>query len=566
MQLQKANISTFRNFSHTSLNLVSQDTGGKSFTIASPNGGGKSTLLQLIFIMLHCFKDKSKHRFIKNILAGETYTEETPIINFEFQFEESNYFLKFIAIPNNYKAHDLSAYEDLKDLEVHLASMAHISSKKDLTELSQLLRTMNNSNRIDPLVLKRLSRYRRKIKTMTERRLYENVIETKDVEAAKEIINVLIESAQDDYKQFLEIKNMHDEYSDQAMVISELLESENREFILNIGNNFGLITESNLPPELQNEIKNNIYLSAPASQVFLFLDEEEKSSILNLNNKSNVKNGFNESNLSFDDFEQGNSRLYADYVGEAKNNLNGFFTYDFTNTELISSSFDDAFRKDKQEKIETGNYGCNYDLLVNELNNFLEGKTISQNETTNEIIFKIANSNTILKAEELSHGELKKLSLYIWIKHIVKPGSLVLIDELDIALHPKWQEDILSDLEKWGLKNTYFVATHSPQIINSIDYKNIRLLRKADTYSEIDTLSEPPLDRDNNTIISEIMGANYFPIKLKELHDQYRNIVSTGKHNSENGKKLRALILTQESENSEFFQEIQYDIDEKDEE
>lgn len=40
------------------------------FPLGSLNGGGKSTLLQLIFILLSCSGDPEKHIFIQNMLDG----------------------------------------------------------------------------------------------------------------------------------------------------------------------------------------------------------------------------------------------------------------------------------------------------------------------------------------------------------------------------------------------------------------------------------------------------------------------------------------------------------------
>ena len=38
------------------------------FPLGSLNGGGKSTLLQLIFILLHCSAHSERHQFIVNML------------------------------------------------------------------------------------------------------------------------------------------------------------------------------------------------------------------------------------------------------------------------------------------------------------------------------------------------------------------------------------------------------------------------------------------------------------------------------------------------------------------
>jgi ABC-type dipeptide/oligopeptide/nickel transport system ATPase component len=60
-----------------------------------------------------------------------------------------------------------------------------------------------------------------------------------------------------------------------------------------------------------------------------------------------------------------------------------------------------------------------------------------------------------LYPEDLSHGELKRLSIYLWLKFKNIENSIVLIDEIEIALHPDWQYQIVSDLQAWGPSNQY---------------------------------------------------------------------------------------------------------------
>lgn len=40
------------------------------FPLGSQNGGGKSTLLQLIFVLLHCSVDSERKSYLRNMLQG----------------------------------------------------------------------------------------------------------------------------------------------------------------------------------------------------------------------------------------------------------------------------------------------------------------------------------------------------------------------------------------------------------------------------------------------------------------------------------------------------------------
>jgi hypothetical protein len=299
--------------------------------------------------------------------------------------------------------------------------------------------------------------------------------------------------------------------------------------------------------DLLVKLSNKIFLTAPSSQVFLFLSDDEKHSIFSEFN--------NEKDVRFNRYYGIDS--YHNSVEEAKIALNGFFTYDFASTKLILKSFKKASGYDIKEKRKTGSYGTKYDELANELKDFLDGKEISENEDGNKVVFKLKSNKHKLAPEDLSHGELKKLGVYIWLKYITEEDSIILMDEVDIALHPKWQYELVKDLVTWSQDSQFLLATHSPQILSSTYYKNIIKLENG----EVRRFNKPPLNRDINAIITEVMEAPYFPENLLKLHKKYRKLINNGKVKSNKAKKLKKDILEYESENSSFFQDINFDLE-----
>ena len=57
------------------------------------------------------------------------------------------------------------------------------------------------------------------------------------------------------------------------------------------------------------------------------------------------------------------------------------------------------------------------------------------------------------------------------------PG-IVLIDELDMHLHPKWQWNVIKALEETFPNIQFIVATHSPIIISSCKNENLILIKE----------------------------------------------------------------------------------------
>jgi predicted ATP-binding protein involved in virulence len=86
------------------------------------------------------------------------------------------------------------------------------------------------------------------------------------------------------------------------------------------------------------------------------------------------------------------------------------------------------------------------------------------------------------------------------------PG-VVLIDELDVHLHPKWQRRVASDLKR-TFPNVQFVCTsHSPQVIGEVRPEEIRILPG----DEGETETEQPVQSkgmDSNWILETVQGAD----------------------------------------------------------
>ncbi|NOQ35487.1 MAG: AAA family ATPase [Methylococcaceae bacterium] len=68
-----------------------------------------------------------------------------------------------------------------------------------------------------------------------------------------------------------------------------------------------------------------------------------------------------------------------------------------------------------------------------------------------------------------------KLNPHLTNAHQETEG-VVLIDEIDMHLHPKWQQTVLQDLQKSFPKIQFIVTTHSPQVLTTVKAEHIRIL------------------------------------------------------------------------------------------
>ena len=90
------------------------------------------------------------------------------------------------------------------------------------------------------------------------------------------------------------------------------------------------------------------------------------------------------------------------------------------------------------------------------------------------------------------------------------PG-IVLIDEIDLHLHPQWQQTILSDHQAIFPKIQFIVSSHAPAVINSISREKIRILDNGKIYMP----SAQTYGRDANSILREVMQVSERPVDIK---------------------------------------------------
>ncbi len=538
MFLKKIEIEKFRCFENVVIDF-SKNQMSSIFSIASINGGGKSTLLQFIFILLHCIIDENKKQFIQNLIGQmDTVTSDIKLVKFTIEDNGKEYDLEYIITPTKSKGKDFNLYLDLKEIELQIKEDA--KNNKRYQNLLELNEKINATDRISPLQERQLKGLHRFINNNADDKLYQDAIKSNNIALYKKLITSILEKEILPENSLDELDTIYSSIEESIKKLEINLKKENILYITHLDNEKNvLLLKTEMSIDLLTKLSNKVFLNAPSSQVFLFLSEDGKKSIFN----------------GISDYE-----LYEMNISTAKEDLEGFCTYDFASTDIILKSFEHCSKEDLKINRKTGSYGNKYKILKKELKNFLDDKEISEDEEGKKVIFKLKNSNKILNPEDLSHGELKKLGIYIWLKYIVKKDAIILMDEIDIALHPKWQYELVNDLKDWSENSQVLLATHSPQILSSTYYKNIIALDKNDSEIKVKQYSNPPVDRDINAILFEVMGAPKFPKDLLELHKKYRKYIKDDKVNSKESIKLKKELLEHESENSSFFQDINFDL------
>jgi predicted ATP-binding protein involved in virulence len=79
--------------------------------------------------------------------------------------------------------------------------------------------------------------------------------------------------------------------------------------------------------------------------------------------------------------------------------------------------------------------------------------------------------------------------------------GVVLIDEIDLHLHPRWQLRVIDDLRRAFPRLQFVATTHAPQVITSAQPEWMRILRGGTT----PLLAGPVHGRDANSILEDVM-------------------------------------------------------------
>jgi|JI10StandDraft_1071094.scaffolds.fasta_scaffold232510_2 predicted ATP-binding protein involved in virulence len=150
----------------------------------------------------------------------------------------------------------------------------------------------------------------------------------------------------------------------------------------------------------------------------------------------------------------------------------------------------------------------------------------------------IKKGNSYLYDYQLSSGEKSLLTkvgdlarrLCIANRHLDNPHhgkGIVLIDEIDTHLHPKWQRKIIPKLREIFPNIQFVVTTHSPMVVQNLDKENIRILREGNIIQ-----SKPVKGRDINSVSFDIFGVEKHPIEQQDLLNLMRkcfDLIDEGK-------------------------------------
>lgn len=213
-----------------------------------------------------------------------------------------------------------------------------------------------------------------------------------------------------------------------------------------------------------------------------------------------------------------------------------------------------------QKKLSTSNAESNNEIIQSVKNSIISAvpsvSDIFADRSSGRAEVRLINEGVNINISQASKGQQvyialvadiarRLISLNPTLKNRLNGQGVVLIDEIELHLHPEWQKNVLKKLSTTFPNIQFIVTTHSPIVIAGVKQRNIRALGKNSSGEDI---AASPIAqsyaRSPSEILKTIMDvdlSNRYPEKSKLK--EYRKIVEQGDYHSDIAKKLKKELI-----------------------
>jgi predicted ATPase len=236
--------------------------------------------------------------------------------------------------------------------------------------------------------------------------------------------------------------------------------------------------------KLTSNLKNYLMLSTFEGSITIESLLQGVRYKLNLGQIEKAENRINEylNNFEKSVFSQNEQNIIANYFSQLKQIIDRYQNDpEGENVKLLYSLNANQFIKVNKLLKEFEKFEAESNSALEQINTYIEtlnfffkdsAKRLLFKEDTAELMFNALDKNGNILTEFkdikfLSSGEQQILMLFSYIAFNSSDGRVFIIDEPELSLHIKWQEEFLSQLEKITPKATQLIlATHSPILVN----------------------------------------------------------------------------------------------------
>lgn len=154
------------------------------------------------------------------------------------------------------------------------------------------------------------------------------------------------------------------------------------------------------------------------------------------------------------------------------------------------------------------------------------GGSLSTDLAIHKPVLTITKNDTELAFDQLSEGERTTAALVcdiarrLSIANPVRPlqgYGMVLIDEIELHLHPAWQARIIPALRESFPNLQLITTTHSPIVLSYVSSENVRLLKNFQLVEQIPHAR----GRDPNAVLTDVFEV---PIRPDDIAQELRDV------------------------------------------
>ncbi|EJU9868535.1 AAA family ATPase [Vibrio vulnificus] len=205
---------------------------------------------------------------------------------------------------------------------------------------------------------------------------------------------------------------------------------------------------------------------------FSFLYQEDRANLHKFDTSETDKNIWNSYRSNIDDrflyvreklsdWQSDNRDKILSFLSQTDENLS--FSEIEKGDNLTISEFDMA-RKNNTKLIQTIEKLNEYFQPLNKSITFSKDHEFDKNRKIN---LKFIDTDKDIPWELLSRGEKTLIYLFMVVFLYKEQVSVFIFDEPEIALHVKWQKNLIKDLSNLAPEHQFIIATHSPSLVKN---------------------------------------------------------------------------------------------------
>jgi predicted ATP-binding protein involved in virulence len=187
----------------------------------------------------------------------------------------------------------------------------------------------------------------------------------------------------------------------------------------------------------------------------------------------------------------------------------------FANRELRLGEFAAWMRVQEALKSERASAGRALAAFEDAVTRFLPGYAHLRVAGDERPRLLIDRGGTTVAVRQLSDGERGTLALVLDLTRrlaqanpemaapAAEAEAVVLIDEIDLHLHPKWQRQIVRNLSAAFPRCQFIATTHSPQVIGEVEHDRIQIIANGQVYSPTHSYGV-----DSSRLLEEVMDSD----------------------------------------------------------